>query len=219
MNEEKSLMEMSELSPQVRRKQKAAWWLMLVGMILSTLTMHPIFESLFAIFAFMQLGSVASNSLVRLVCKRMVWVQTILAVLLLTMFLMNIDLGGDIIEMDAVVILGWCASVWCYGALAKSGTLGDESIGWLNVVVTFIIARAFCVAMGDDDFVEVYSALSFGWVFVMASVWRKLVRSEAFVGRDMVPTAVEPRKAFGLVSKYTILAFLPLVVVLLWLFA
>lgn len=219
MTEERSLIDGIEVLPQVRRKQKIAWWLMLVGVILGSILRVHFVEAVATLVTFLMLKSTASNGVVRLFCKRMIWVQAILAILLLAMSLMWVELGGDIIELDAVVILVWIASVWCYAGLAKSETLSPESLGWLNVIVTFVIVKALFVSLGDDDFMEAYSGLSVGWVFVAATAWRRLIQSEAFVGKDLVPTSVEPRKAFGLVNKYTILGIVPLVVVILWLFA
>lgn len=215
MNEKKDLTCEVELTPQVKRTQKIAWVTLLLGLIVSAISTDLLFmEPLMILVAFICLRKVASSQVMKLCCKRMIWVQALLAATLLIIRLMWIDLGGDMLVADLAVIVMWLASAWCYGTMAQSGTLSKESIGWVNVIVTLVVVRSLSISFGDDDFVEAFSALYFGLVFIMAYAWYKLIHSEAFSGKESETTDVAPKKASGLVNKYTILGFVPVVVLL-----
>ena len=216
MNEEKNLTCEVAITHQVKRTQKIAWMSLLMGLIFSALSPKLLFmESLMILVAFANLRKVASNHVMELCCKRMMWVQGVLTAILLTFLLTWIDLGGDVFAADLAVAVAWLASVWCYGAIAQSGTLRKENVGWLNVIVTLVVVRTMSISLGDDDFVEAFNVLYFGLVFMMAYAWYRLIHSEAFAGRELVPTDVEPKGAFGLVNKYTILGLVPVVVMVL----
>lgn len=202
------------IAPEVVRTQKTAWWLLLAGVVLGAISQQLLFmEPLLSMVAFLMLRKVASNPVVELVCKRLVWVQAIVAVALVALSLMWIDLGeGDMLVADFAVALLWGASVWCYAALARSKTLGEESFGWLNVIATLLIVRIASLAFGYLNFYETYSIIHFAWAVVIVVAWRSVLRSEAFAGRDLVPTTVLPREAFKVFTKYTILCLVPIVV-------
>lgn len=216
MNEEKNLTSEVALTPHVKRIQTIAWTSLLLGLIFSAISPRLLFmEPLMILVAFANLRKVASNQVMELCCKRMMWVQGVLAAILLVGVSSWMDFGGDVLAVDFSVAVAWLASVWCYGAIAKSGTLSKESLGWLNVIVTLVVVRTMSISLLDYNFVEAFGALYFGFVFVVAYAWYRLIHSEAFVGKDLVPTDVEPSKAFGLVNKYTILGLVPIVVMLL----
>ena len=218
MNNEKNLNPEVVATPEVKHTQKTAWWLIVAGMLLSvTLSGRLSFVvPLTTIVVFVILRKVASNQIVELVCKRMVWAQAALALILFISSAMWIRPGGDIMLADLGLLLGMTAEVWCYSALARSKTLSDENIGWLNVIVTLIIVKALCISVGDSDFMEAYIVISIAWTFMVAFAWHKLIHSEAFVGKDLMPTAVEASKAFGVVSKYTILSLVPVAMLVMF---
>lgn len=218
MNNEKNLNPEVVATPEVKHTQKTAWWLIVAGMLLSvTLSGRLSFVvPLTTIVVFVILRKVASNQIVELVCKRMVWAQAALALILFFSSAMWIRPGGDIMLADLGLLLGMTAEVWCYSALARSKTLSDENIGWLNVIVTLIIVKALCISVGDNDFMEAYTVISIAWIFMVAFAWHKLIHSEAFVGKDLMPTAVEASKAFEVVSKYTILSLVPVAMLVMF---
>lgn len=218
MNNEKNLNPEVVATPEVKHTQKMAWWLIVAGMLLSVLLSGRLsfVVPLTTIVVFVILRKVASNQIVELVCKRMVWAQAALALILFISSAMWIRPGGDIMLADLGLLLGMTAEVWCYSALARSKTLSDENIGWLNVIVTLIIVKALCISVGDNDFMEAYTVISIAWTFMVAFAWHKLIHSEAFVGKDLMPTAVEASKAFEVVSKYTILSLVPVAMLVMF---
>ena len=130
MNNEKNLNPEVVATPEVKHTQKTAWWLIVAGMLLPVLFSRLSFVApLTTIVAFVMLRKVASNQIVELVCKRMVWAQAALALILFIFSAMWIRLGGDIMLADLGLLLGMTAEMWCYSALARSKTLSDENIG------------------------------------------------------------------------------------------
>ncbi len=219
MNNEKNLNPEVVATPEVKRTQKTAWWLIVAGMLLpffTRLSFAAPLTTLVTLVAFVILRKVASNQIVELVCKRMVWAQAALALILFVSSAMWIRPGGDMMLADLGLLLGMTAEVWCYSALARSKTLSDENIGWLNVIVTLIIVKALCISVGDSDFMEAYIVISLAWTFMVAFAWHKLIHSEAFVGKDLMPTAVEASKAFKVVNKYTILSLVPVAMLVMF---
>lgn len=214
MNEEMNLTNEVAVGTPVVRTQKVAWWLLLAGVVLGALSQRLLFmEPLLSMVAFLMLRKVASNHVVELVCKRLVWVQAVIAIVLLALSLMWIDLGeGDMLAADFAVALLWGVNVWCYAAIARSKMLSDENFGWLNVIATLLIVRIASLAFGYLNFYEAYSIIHFAWAVVIVVAWRSVLRSEAFAGKDLVPTTVLPREAFKVFTKYTILCLVPIVV-------
>ncbi|MBQ8271403.1 MAG: hypothetical protein IJZ09_00105 [Tidjanibacter sp.] len=212
MNEEKNFA--VAVAPKVARTQKVAWWLMLVGVALGAISSRLLFaEPLLMLVAFLMLGKVASNHVVRLACKRMVWVQAVIAVALLALSLMWIDLGeGDMLAVDWAVALLWGVNVWCYAAIARSKTLSNENLGWLNVIATLLIVRIVSIAFGFINFYEAYRIIHIAWAVVIIVAWKKVLSSEAFAGAGLTIATVEPREAFRVFTKYTILCLVPIVV-------
>lgn len=220
MTEERNLSGAVAVAPKVARTQKVAWWLMLAGVVLGTISSRLLFaEPLLMLVAFLMLGKVASNHVVELACKRMVWVQAVIAVALLSLSLMWIDLGeGDMLSVDWAVALLWGVNVWCYAAIARSKTLSDENLGWLNVIAALLIVRIVSVAFGFLNFYEAYRIIHIAWAVVIIIAWKRVLSSEAFVGAELTPTTIEPREAFRVFTKYTILCLVPVVIAALVLF-
>ena len=214
MTEDRNLSGAVAVAPKVARTQKVAWWLMLAGVVLGAISSRLFFaEPLLMLVAFLMLGKVASNHVVELACKRMVWVQAVIAVALLALSLMWIDLGeGDMLAVDWAVALLWGVNVWCYAAIARSKTLSDENIGWLNVIATLLIVRIVSVAFGFLNFYEAYRIIYIAWAVVIIIAWKRVLSSEAFVGAELTPTTIEPREAFRVFTKYTILCLVPVVI-------
>ncbi len=214
MTEERNLSGAVAVAPKVARTQKVAWWLMLAGVVLGAISSRLLFaEPLLMLVAFLMLGKVASNHVVELACKRMVWVQAVIAVALLSLSLMWIDLGeGDMLAVDWAVALLWGVNVWCYAAIARSKTLSDENLGWLNVIATLLIVRIVSVAFGFLNFYEAYRIIHIAWAVVIVIAWKRVLSSEAFVGAELTPTTIEPREAFRVFTKYTILCLVPVVI-------
>lgn len=214
MTEERNLSGAVAVAPKVARTQKVAWWLILAGVVLGAISSRLLFaEPLLMLVAFLMLGKVASNHVVELACKRMVWVQAVIAVALLSLSLMWIDLGeGDMLAVDWAVALLWGVNVWCYAAIARSKTLSDENLGWLNVIATLLIVRIVSVAFGFLNFYEAYRIIHIAWAVVIIIAWKRVLSSEAFVGAELTPTTIEPREAFRVFTKYTILCLVPVVI-------
>lgn len=214
MTEERNLSGAVAVAPKVARTQKVAWWLMLAGVVLGTISSRLLFaEPLLMLVAFLMLGKVASNHVVELACKRMAWVQAVITVALLSLSLMWIDLGeGDMLAVDWAVALLWGVNVWCYAAIARSKTLSDVNLGWLNVIATLLIVRIVSVAFGFLNFYEAYRIIHIAWAVVIIIAWKRVLSSEAFVGAELTPTTIEPREAFKVFTKYTILCLVPVVI-------
>lgn len=214
MTEDRNLSGAVAVAPKVARTQKVAWWLMLAGVVLGAISSRLLFaEPLLMLVAFLMLGKVASNHVVELACKRMVWVQAVITIALLVLSLMWIDLGeGDMFAVDWAVALLWGVNVWCYAAIARSKTLSDENLGWLNVIATLLIVRIVSVAFGFLNFYEAYRIIHIAWAVVIIIAWKRVLSSEAFVGAELTPTTIEPREAFRVFTKYTILCLVPVVI-------
>lgn len=214
MTEDRNLSGAVAVAPKVARTQKVAWWLMLAGVVLGAISSRLLFmEPLLMLVAFLMLGKVASNHVVELACKRMVWVQAVITIALLVLSLMWIDLGeGDMLAVDWAVALLWGVNVWCYAAIARSKTLSDENLGWLNVIATLLIVRIVSVAFGFLNFYEAYRIIHIAWAVVIIIAWKRVLSSEAFVGAELTPTTIEPREAFRVFTKYTILCLVPVVI-------
>ena len=214
MNEEKKLSPCGAVAPEVARKQKLAWWLMLAGWVLGMVVPYPLlWEHLLAGVAFWTLRKVASNQVVKDICKWLIWVQGVLFALMLVVSLMWIELGvGVIIALDLVVAALWSANVLCYSALARSKSLGEKSLSWLNVIATLLIVRAVSMAFSYINFYEAYSVFNIAWAVILVIAWKNLIGGEAFAGEGAVITEVTTKEAFKVVNRYTVLCFVGIVV-------